>query len=162
MRCVVFDLDDTLVDTRPLRHLREARKWRDAIQQAKSTTVFPGIPVLLEGLRSSGVRIAIVTTSVSAYAHAILRNHSITYDQLIAYHDAPPKPSAEGVIKILKTLGIPAEESVGIGDNISDLRAYRSAGIYAIGAGWSPVLAIADWDVVIDRPQAILPIERER
>ncbi len=157
-RLVVFDLDDTLIRTDMLRPLREARKWREAVQRASDTVLFDGVAQLLEGLAERGIAWGVVTTSVSYYATAVLAHHGITAPALVAFHDAPPKPSPAGIHLVSQRLGIDPTEAIGVGDAITDLQAYRAAGVRSVGALWSPAFAAGEWDDTAAEPLAILKI----
>ena len=157
-RLVVFDLDDTLVRTDMLRPLREARNWRDAVRRISDTVLFDGVAQLLEGLAERDIAWGIVTTSVSYYASAILAHHGLQAPALVAYHDAPPKPSPAGIHLMSQRLGIDLTDAIGVGDALTDLMAYRAAGLRSVGALWSPTLAAGEWDYTAADPLAVLEI----
>lgn len=158
MRAVLFDLDDTLIDTAPIKPLREALKWRECVGNAGRTVAFQGVAQTLGELRRRGIKIAIVTTSVSYYAEAILRYHNLPYDTLVAYHDArPQKPHPKPALLALERLGCQIKPSAAVGDNTNDVGCFQGAGIYTFGAGWSPALdrGLA-WNMILDRPEELL------
>lgn len=155
---IVFDLDDTLVNTKRLEPLRRKRDWNAAINAVDQTTVFPGVTQLLSRLNELHISVAVVTTSISNYATAVLRHHGITPDVLVAYHDVRrTKPAPDGVLIALKKLSIRPQEAVGVGDLAKDCLAYRAAGVVALGAGWSPDIEAAEWDEILPEPHAIIP-----
>ena len=151
---VIFDLDDTLVDTSELSHLRENRDWKECFKRIPETKMYDGLLEAITSLENLGIPIGIVTSSVSRYAKKVLDYHGIPYDTLIAYHDCDSdkqKPNPDPVIKCLVDLDCSAEGSLGIGDSIKDAQAYKSAGIKAWGAGWSSSLyRDTEWDEIID------------
>ncbi len=155
---VIWDLDDTLVDTSALRELRAKREWREAVRRRSETCLFDGVAALLRTLQKNEIRTAVVTTSVSYYAEAILEHHKITYDALVAYHDAPRKPSPEPVLLALKKLGAEPKHAAGIGESDSDRVAYRAAGTYSIGASWSPVFVVGAWDAEAVHPSVVIQL----
>lgn len=153
MQLIVFDLDDTLVDTGEIRTLRGARRWKECVKSLSKTRIFDGISELFCQAKQRDLKIAIVTTSVSYYALAVTQFHKIRYDLLIAYHDAPPKPRPDGINLVLSSLRIKPAEALGIGDADTDATAYKAAGVTSIGAGWSPLLSrTSPWDRIIARP----------
>lgn len=155
---IIFDLDDTLVDTECLRVYRDRRAWREAIRCVDETSAFPGVADLLSALRMRGVPWAIVTSSVSAYAEAVIAYHGLGPCPLIAFHDAPPKPNPQCITSALKLVGLPPEEAIGVGDQEVDLRSYRSAGVRPVGAGWSPRLMCDGWITVVATPVELLSL----
>lgn len=117
--------------------------------------MFDGIPKLLSALADRGIQVAIVTTSVSFYAEAVIGHHGIRSDVLVAFHDGPRKPRPDGVLSALAKLKIPVSEAIGVGDHVNDCTAYRAAQIHAVGAGWSPVFQPSEWHTIADTPIAI-------
>lgn len=161
-RAVLFDLDDTLVDTRELAQLRESRQWKQAVRQVAVTRLFAGIQATLAELDCRAIRWGVVTTSVSYYANAVLAHHGLDPAVVVAFHDATPKPSPASVTLALTRLSVRAECAIGIGDSEKDLSAYRSAGMLAVGAAWSATLAPVAWDVRIGTPSELLALLNAR
>jgi HAD superfamily hydrolase (TIGR01549 family) len=155
---VIFDLDDTLIDTSALRAARAARppEWKAIIKRLDETRLFPGVRELLKGLQARRIPIAIVTTSVSYYADAALRHHGINYHARVAYHDATPKPAPDSILLALKKLNVSARETIGVGDAEKDRLAYQAAGVLAIGAAWSPIFQIGPWGGIAQAPAEVL------
>jgi len=157
---LIFDLDDTLADTAELLALRKARKWPQCVGQLSKTRIYPGLIEVINTIRDSGIRVGIVTTSVSYYAESVLRHHGIPYDALVAYHDCPwnkQKPDPAPVNLCIAKLKCESEGSLGIGDSVIDAEAYVGAGIVAWGAGWSSRLQReALWAEIIGSPDPII------
>ncbi|WP_438026356.1 HAD family hydrolase [Sorangium sp. So ce233] len=163
MEAVIFDLDDTLVDTATIRHHREARRWPQALAGVSATRIYDGIAHALAGLAERGVRVAIVTTSPGHYARRVLEHHGIGYAALIAYHDAKPKPAPDPCRLALERLGVLAENAIGVGDAYKDAASYRAAGIRAYAAGWSAATVYdAPWDGKFVAPADLLMLPHRR
>jgi len=159
IRIALIDLDGTLVDTRAIDALRAARNWKGCVASLSKTAVFDGIEKLLADLVSNKIKIAVVTTSVSFYASAVLKHHKLPCDCLVAYHDARPKPAPDPFLKALSHFNFHASEAVGLGDGSPDLYGLQAARIRAIGAGWSPTIFEPEkWDVVAAAPDQILTL----
>lgn len=60
---VIFDFDQTLVNTSPVEALRAARQWRGVMAQAPKLAVYDGVSELLAALHEKGQPLAIVTKS---------------------------------------------------------------------------------------------------
>lgn len=158
VRAVVFDLDDTLIDTFALSAMRTSRRWKEAVSALHKTVAFPGVPELIRSLDLAGVPWAVVTTSVSFYANAVLAHHGLRPATLVAFHDAPAKPSPEPVAKALATLAVQPAEALAIGDSASDLAAYRAAGVRSVRAAWCVRSSPGDWDYHAAEPGQCSPL----
>jgi beta-phosphoglucomutase-like phosphatase (HAD superfamily) len=157
VKAVLFDLDGTLVDSRPIEALRKARRWKDCVSNLRKTSAFDGVTATITKLRQGGIRVGIITTSVSFYAKAMCGHHGFKYDTLVCYHDASPKPAPDPFLLALTRFDLQASEAIGIGDDSPDSVALAAAKIRAFGAGWSPILnPEAEWEKVLSSPNAIM------
>jgi len=157
---VIFDLDDTLIDTACLSSFRQAKAWKACVPHYGSATVYDEVGTTLDELRAKGVKVGIVTASPSFYAGGIIRAHQIEVDALVAYHcTTRRKPFADPVQLCLQRLGVSPTQAVGVGDAVNDALAYQAAGIMSLGAGWSAAMAAeAAWDRILTSPSEILAL----
>lgn len=151
---LIIDLDDTLADTSGLAGMRQARKWRECVHNMKLASSFDQISETIESLRNNGVKVGIVTASVSFYAEALLKYLNVSYDTLVAYHDCSPrKPHPAPILMCMQRLGCSPRATIGVGDAMIDCDAYQAAGIPAWGASWSDHLdKTAPWDKLVLSP----------
>lgn len=134
---VIFDFDQTLVDTSPVEHLRAARNWSAVMAQAPKLRVYDGIHELLKELHDTGERLAIVTKSPDMVAKAFINNHAWPIDIVLGYHQVrKKKPDPEGLLLAMAKAGATAEDTYHVGDQAQDTEASRSAGVTALGAAW--------------------------
>ena len=134
---VIFDFDQTMVDTSSLALLRTARKWSEVNRRARSLSPYPGITELLGELRAWDQSIAIVTTSPSMVAEGFAQRCHWPIDTVIGYHQVSlRKPDPEGLMVALEHCNAEASTSFHVGDRTEDTVASRRAGVVAIGAGW--------------------------
>lgn len=142
IKCVLFDLDMTLLDTSHLQSLRDLCSWtqiKDELDKVKdfgnkSDGFAHNLPKLI---RDRKLLVGIVTSSPKKYATDILSKFDIPYDALIAYEDSSSqKPSPEPLNKALRWLDVNSSETVYLGDSISDFQACSLAGVKSLGAGW--------------------------
>ena len=104
-------------------------------------TLFPGIPRLLQKLRASGKRLAVVTAEQRALMEFNLATLGLKdyFDILVSRDDVlKPKPHPEGIRLALRTMKTNPEESMMIGDSSTDMLAGRDAGLLTVLAKWAP------------------------
>jgi phosphoglycolate phosphatase-like HAD superfamily hydrolase len=100
---VIFDFDQTLVDTRPVEALRAARRWKDVMVQAPKLVVYDGIADLLGALHGKGQRLAIVTKSPDMVPKAFIKLYNWPIDIVVGYHQVTKrKPDPEGLLLAMK------------------------------------------------------------
>lgn len=134
---IIFDFDQTLVDTQPVEHLRTARNWKAVMAQASDLKVYDGIHDLLQDLHARGQKLAIVTKSPDMVAKAFIRAHGWPIDIVVGYHQVRQrKPHPEGLLLAMKQAGARPGETFHIGDQAQDTEASRAAGVVAIGSAW--------------------------
>src|SRR5437588_4952327 len=105
-RAVVFDLDQTMVDSSALEPLRRARNWRAVYPRIANLRCYDGIADLLEVLRSRRLRIAVVTASPQTYCSKVLEVCGVSIDVCVCYHDtARHKPDPDPLLRALQRLG---------------------------------------------------------
>ena len=134
---VIFDFDQTLVDTSSLASLRTARNWREVNRRAVNLTPYPGITKLLEDLSGWNQELAIVTHSPSMVAESFVARYNWPIDTVLGYHQIRRrKPDPKGLLIALHRHDAEATESFHVGDRPEDTYASRGAQVISIGAGW--------------------------
>jgi HAD superfamily hydrolase (TIGR01549 family) len=130
IQAIIWDLDDTLIDTSALFELRNARQWRLVYESLSQTLpIEPAIQLVREAL-AKGVPQAIVTNSPSIYAKKVLAFHKIPVTRIIAYHDVRHhKPSPEPLLLAANQIGVAAQYCLYVGNEESDQRAATAAGM---------------------------------
>jgi HAD superfamily hydrolase (TIGR01549 family) len=96
---------------------------------------------LLAFIHRKGLHLAIMTgkgrksldLSLKALNMEDLFEITVTGDEV-----EKPKPDPEGLLKILQTLNVSADEAVFAGDSDTDIRAGKRAGIETAGVQWLP------------------------
>lgn len=134
---IIFDFDQTLVDTTSVEHLRAARNWKAVMARASQLPVYDGMTALLTELHESGHTIAIVTKSPDMVAKTFIKAHNWPIDIVVGYHQVKNrKPDPEGLLLAMsKACAIP-EETYHVGDQAQDTEASRAAGVMALGSAW--------------------------
>lgn len=134
-RFLLFDLDNTLVDSHFLKPLRDARRWPAVYERIEAVSAFPGIDDVWHALRERGAYLGVVTHSPRPYASRVLDHVGLVPDKLVAYHDLQRrlKPSPYGYE--LCCTGCRARVGVAVGDERGDLLAADAFGCQGVYAG---------------------------
>lgn len=133
---VIFDVDQTLVDTSCLEHERHIRNWSQVYQLIPQARLFEGLEEVFGIIRKCGISVALVTTTPRTYVERIASHFNIPYDHIVSYHDAPPKPSPAPMLKALQLLNAQPYEVLSFGDREIDIQASNRAGIESIACFW--------------------------
>ncbi|AJH14527.1 HAD family hydrolase [Myroides profundi] len=134
---VIFDLDQTLVDTSMLEALRRQRQWNTVYRDIDKTRVYESIKESVDFLLNQNIKVAVFTSSPKSYAQKVLNHHNLNYDLLLGYHDVRHrKPSPEGFIKILDHFKVESQKAISFGDQHTDIVGSEKAGIKTVGCLW--------------------------
>jgi ATP-dependent DNA helicase RecQ len=137
IRCIIVDLDGTLVDTSVVAELRAQRQWREVADRIQHCTPYQEAVSLVCAARRAGLKVALFTNSPSSYVRNIFRHFQIEVDYVVAYSDVRNhKPASEGVDKIRHHFGVSCEETIYIGDSEQDRECALNAQVKFFGAGW--------------------------
>lgn len=112
--------------------------YNDNAGSGKIEPACANIRGMLEKLKNSGKKLAVVTTDDSQITHKCLEKLGIEDLFEKIYTDDginPIKPNPGCALEFLSELGIPAEKAVMVGDTMTDIRFARNAGISVIGVG---------------------------
>lgn len=144
---VLFDLDQTLLDSSLAEPLRSRRLWSEVYSLIPKFRPYRGISELLAFLSRNGVPVCVVTSSPKAYCVRVLSYWHLEVDATVCYHDTEHhKPCPDPLLAALSRLGIRAPDAISVGDSPEDIIAARRAGIFAVAAGWgtADARALAD------------------
>jgi HAD superfamily hydrolase (TIGR01549 family) len=133
---VIFDLDNTLVNTDPAAKELQKGNWEAAQKLIPKYKLFVGIDELLSFLNKNNYKIAIVSTSPRHYCEQVLAQFNISCNCIVGKEDAKKKPSASPILEALEILSIEKNEAIAIGDKARDIESSKKAGIISIGALW--------------------------
>ena len=134
---IIFDFDQTLVDTSSVEHLRAARNWKAVMAQASKLPVYEGISELIQELHESGQTIAIVTKSPDMVPKAFIKAHGWPIDIVVGYHHVKNrKPHPEGLLLTMSKAGAAPDDTYHVGDQPQDTEASRGASVIAVGSAW--------------------------
>ncbi len=155
IRGVIFDLDNTLVDSRldfdamrremelsseepileslarfdPERAARcQEILHRHELEGAERATLLPGAGELIVALHGRGVRLAIATRNSRRVTEVTLRKLAIPIDWVFTRDDGPIKPHPWSVAEACRQWGVAPAEVVMVGDFRFDIECGRAAG----------------------------------
>jgi HAD superfamily hydrolase (TIGR01662 family) len=156
MISVIFDLDETLVDTTPAMMELKEENWKGAEHHISEFTLYEGVTELLEFLQAHDVRMAVVSTSPGEYCRMVLEHVGINCHCIIGKEEGN-KPSPAPLLKALESLKLSPEHSIVFGDKATDIEAAQNAGIPSVACTWGTLeidkLLNAHPDFVISDPR---------
>lgn len=112
---------------------------RFEMECVEKSLIFPGSSETLRKLKFKGYKIAIFSNNGEKCINTILERMKVRniVDSIFSRDRVKDginvKPSEEGILEIMKTLGVKKEETWMVGDRIYDEIAARSAGIRFVG-----------------------------
>jgi phosphoglycolate phosphatase-like HAD superfamily hydrolase len=174
LKCLLFDLDDTLLHSDPLRiwALKKAGHpnpssisvlelrykspvqimkpyggicmndyWKNFISHADKYGQLTSnkLPRIISKLRSSGIKLGLVTSSPESVAHRILEIANLIeyFETCLVGYQTCKRNKARGILTALHKLGARKEISGYVGDSINDYRASSAAGIDFYLSSWA-------------------------
>lgn len=134
---VIFDLDQTLVNTELAFHTRKRGDWKTTYSLIPQFTVYKGIKQLIKKLEENNIPVCIVTSSPSRYCEMVTNHHGITIENKVCYHDTKRrKPNPDPILRAIEMLNVDPSTIVSIGDDVRDIIASKAAGVYSVGIMW--------------------------
>lgn len=160
---IIFDLDQTLVDSNIAKSYRSARNWNTVYSLIPKFVLYETYDKVFEFIRDNDLKVGIVSKAPSAYVKKVLNHFNIPFDTVVAYHDVKlQKPNSEGMNLALTQLGLSAEDVISFGDEVSDVIASNGAGIESVACLWGSAneesLLRSDADHVIHTPNEIISL----
>jgi HAD superfamily hydrolase (TIGR01549 family) len=168
IEAVIFDLDDTLVDTSAVRAARDNQDWTAVKENLHRIVPFASDGVAIEEtparLKAEGMGIGILTHAPRWYAETLLDRFGIRADVLITGSDGyPPKPDPTSLKALAAELGVAVGSCAYVGDMHTDAAAAAAAGAVSVGACWAETVP-HEWrrwwpDVAIAKPERLLELD---
>lgn len=130
----------------------------------RKTVPYPNIIEMLEGLKSKGVKLGVLSNKFDAAVKDLAGFYfPATFD--VAKGESPTcprKPDPTGLLASIQEIGLNPSQVAYIGDSAGDMKTAKAAGAMAIGVSWGyqtvDRLVSAGADMVIDDPLAILDL----
>jgi phosphoglycolate phosphatase len=135
---------------------------------AVHTTLFDGVPELLDGLRQAGLAWGIVTNKPARFTDPLLPLIGLAHAGCIISGDTTPhaKPHPEPLLEAARRLGLAPEQCWYVGDDLRDIQAGQAAGMATVACAWGYCGATepAGWsaDHLLASPHELLTLLRSR
>jgi phosphoglycolate phosphatase-like HAD superfamily hydrolase len=162
---LIFDLDQTLIDSSLAEPYRKPSKWGGAYQQIPNFTEYEGISKVLSYLSEKSIPYCIVTSSPSTYCTKVCAFWKINNEHVICYHDTPSgqkKPHPAPILYALNKLQIDAKNALSFGDRDIDIISSNNAGVASVACLWgaadTELLLAANPTFTIKKPLEIIPL----
>ncbi len=141
-------------------------EWFDNYQAAMAvhSTLFGGVPELLNGLEQSGVAWGIVTNKPARFTDPLIPQIGLAHAGCVVSGDTTghAKPHPAPLLEGARRLGIAPEQCWYVGDDLRDIEAGRAAGMVTIACAWGYCGAIepANWgaDYLLASPEELLAL----
>ncbi|MCX5842707.1 MAG: HAD-IA family hydrolase [Deltaproteobacteria bacterium] len=167
MKALIFDLDQTLVDTEKIEPLRRAHNWRSISTNISKIAPYDGIGRVLSITMEKNIKLAIVSSGPSCYVQQIVRHFDWSFDEIVCYHDSVNhKPHPDPFIEVSNRLLLPPKDCWTVGDDAIDIIAAKAAGMYTIGALWGSLnkdsLKNSNPDITLETVESLLNIIQDQ
>lgn len=106
------------------------------LEAAKSTSLLPGVAETLNVLKKMGLKIGLFTINSEKSTNYILRRFRIAgfFDAVIPRNSVKyVKPNSGHLEAVLKALAVNPEETIVVGDGVSDMNCARELNVIAAG-----------------------------
>jgi len=136
---VIFDLDQTLVESLVATQDRRSRNWKTVYSKIPQFNVYDDIIRVLKLLDKKNIPVCIVTSSPRYYCEKVLSYFGIKVNFSICYHDSRnhkphPEPIEIAKDKLINEYG--CRSIISIGDTQADIIASQKANVTSIAASW--------------------------
>jgi phosphoglycolate phosphatase len=139
-------------------------QWFDRYQAAMAvhSTLFDGVPELLDGIGASGMAWGIVTNKPARFTDPLVPQIGLAHAACIVSGDTTPhaKPHPAPLLEAARRLGVDPAHCWYVGDDLRDVEAGRAAGMVTVACNWGYCGAIdpATWgaDYLLDTPFHLL------
>ena len=136
---MLFDLDNTLINSEKARQLRTGRQWAKVYAQIPNFDPYDDLIDTLIDVNNKHP-IYIITSSPGSYAQRVCSAWNIPHQGLTAYHDtANHKPHPQPFSYTLERYGLDPDECISFGDDVKDIVASQKAGIRSVACLWGAV-----------------------
>ncbi|MEC5163601.1 N-acetyl-D-muramate 6-phosphate phosphatase [Janthinobacterium sp. CG_23.3] len=134
---------------------------------AVRSSLFDGVPALLDGLVELGLAWGVVTNKAARFTDPLVGQIGLGGAGCVISGDtmAHAKPHPAPLLEAARRLGLAPEQCWYVGDDLRDIQAGRAAGMLTVACAWGYCGATEphswDADYLLDTPQALLALVRD-
>jgi phosphoglycolate phosphatase len=144
-------------------------EWFERYQSAMAvhSTLFDGIPDLLDGIGAAGMAWGIVTNKPARFTDPLVPLIGLAHAACVISGDTTPhaKPHPAPLLEAARRLDIDPAHCWYVGDDLRDIEAGRAAGMVTVACNWGYCGAVdpAAWgaDYQLDTPRHLLQVLRD-
>lgn len=160
---IIFDLDQTLIDSSLAESHRNARNWQSVYSVIPKFRLYDGISEVLEFIAGNKIPYAIVTSSPSTYCNKVCAYWKFQPSHIIGYHDTSRrKPHHDPITLALQRMIAKPENSISFGDRDIDIVASKAAFVKSVACFWGTEdrasLLATQADFAIENPIEIIEV----
>ncbi|TDG35774.1 HAD family hydrolase [Pedobacter changchengzhani] len=134
---IIFDLDQTLVDSSSAEQHRTNRSWATVYSLIPGFKYYEGFAKIFEFIKEKKIPTCIVTNSPSTYCTKVAKHHNIVCDFHICYHDTKKrKPDPEPILLAISKFDSEPNKTLSVGDRDIDIIASNKAGAKTVACLW--------------------------
>jgi len=134
---IIFDLDQTLIDSQCVENYRNNGKWEKVYNNINEIKTYDGINELINIIYENKTPISIVTSSPESYSKRIVLLNKWPIKNIVSYHDTNKhKPFPDPILLAINNESIKTKQIYYIGDHENDIIAAKAAGVKSIAATW--------------------------
>ena len=115
-------------------------EWFDRYQSAMAvhSSLFDGVPELIEGLNAAGIAWGVVTNKPARFTDPLIPQIGLAHAGCVVSGDTTPhsKPHPAPLFEGAHRLGIAPEQCWYVGDDLRDIEAGRAAGMVTVACAW--------------------------
>ena len=160
---IIFDLDQTLINSSSASALRDKRNWSAVYNQIPKFETYEGIAEALKYLADNKMQYCIVTASPSTYCHKVCAHWNIDFTHTVCFHDTNRrKPHPDPILKAIDKMKTTGDKVLSFGDRDIDITASNSAGVISVACLWGTenpeALLKAGPTHILKHPSEIVPL----
>lgn len=127
-QAILFDLDQTLIDSSQLEPMRKNCNWDYVMSNLHLVKPIKGVDQYLKNIKIIGLKSGLVSSSPKNYVLAVCKKFNWDFDVVVAYQDTKNhKPNPYPLSKAASLLDVKADLCVYVGDDDKDQLAAKNA-----------------------------------